>query len=151
MRLIISAAVIAVVAGNGLAALPLQTERSGLQGTYEVVDMVEGGVKIAVAELKTMTVTWKGDHLSVSVKKPDQKDETIVAAFDLSLQAGKSPQPIDLTLTISDDKGKKFPGILKVDGDRVVLCFDEDGNQRPTTFASLPKTAVTLLTLKKKK
>jgi uncharacterized protein (TIGR03067 family) len=133
------------------AAYPAQKESERLQGSYEVVDMMEAGVKIAAAEIKTMTVLWKGDHVKISTRKPGQKDETIVAAFDVRLQAGKSPQPIDLTLTISDDKGKKFPGILKVDGDTVILCFDEDGLHRPTTFASLPKTAVTLMTLKKKK
>jgi uncharacterized protein (TIGR03067 family) len=120
-----------------------QKDQEPLQGSYAVVDMVEGGMQLSAADIKAMTVIWKDDRITVKKKKIEDE---IASGFDIQLLPG---QTIDFTVNLGEEKGKKMLGIYRIKGDTVTLCFDEDGRLRPSEFVSPPRSAITLVVLKK--
>jgi hypothetical protein len=50
--------------------------------------------------------------------------------------------------TAGSDQGKKFSGLLKLDGDNLTMCYPIMGTERPTTLDE-PPFGVTVLVLKR--
>jgi uncharacterized protein (TIGR03067 family) len=62
----------------------------------------------------------------------DGKQQSGTYTFDLS----KAPATIDLVPGDGPDKGKIRKGIFAVDKQEMKLCFNRDGQVRPTAFSS---------------
>jgi len=73
--------------------------------------------------------------------------------FDSTYQvdASKTPAQIDMIGTEGDLKGKVAPGILKLDGDTLTMCYVMPGKDRPTAFDSQPNSGATLAVWKRVK
>lgn len=115
-----------------------------MQGSWLVESMVERGKKPAAEELKTLEVTIKADLLTV------KENGKVVDEFKLKLDPAKKPKSLDL---IYIDKSGKKPdiGIYDLDGDRLRICIDVEGKERPGEFASTEKSTHSLIVLKRKK
>jgi uncharacterized protein (TIGR03067 family) len=122
-----------------------------LQGSWTVVDIVDGGEKAPAEEAKAMSVVCKKDEITVKVKLADKKnEEEVVASFTVKLDPSQKPNSVDFIHTSGKDKGKKVLGIYKIDGDSVSFCYGEIDQARPKEFVSPAKSTLTLVILKRK-
>jgi uncharacterized protein (TIGR03067 family) len=64
---------------------------------------------------------------------------------------GEKPSAMDITGTIGPNKGKTFLAIYKLEGDKLVVCYDLAGKARPKEFKTEPKSALFLATYRKVK
>jgi uncharacterized protein (TIGR03067 family) len=119
-----------------------QDKAAALDGTYTVKEFDRAGkavpdavrekvsaVKIAGGKL---TITAGGKEL-VAVLKPDP---------------AKKPAEIDLLPQGEADKGRKFPGLYKLEADQLTIVFVEDG-ERPKDFNPTAPSATKLVLVKK--
>jgi uncharacterized protein (TIGR03067 family) len=69
-----------------------------------------------------------------------------------TLDPGKKPKAIDL-VDLGRKDGKPSPGIYLLDGDDLKLCWDANGNSRPSEFTKVGKGGqdLRLLVLKREK
>jgi RNA polymerase sigma factor (sigma-70 family) len=133
-----AAAVLAVVAlgyaglvGHGVAdGGKGKTDKERLQGAWVIASAERGGDKLGAdaEELKGLTLTFKGDKVTLSVGGRAQE-----ATF--TLDPGKSPKEIDLAV---DEGGGEMThlGIYKLDGETLTLCKSHPPGARPEKFAS---------------
>jgi uncharacterized protein (TIGR03067 family) len=116
---------------------PKDKPPASIEGDWVVETHVVGGVesKQFIGEV----VSFGGGRMVF-----DQGRE----AFNYSLDRTATPFGIDQT----DPKDKDYliPGIFKIDGDVLTMCFPKGGHgERPTTFESPGGTLVILMTLKR--
>lgn len=110
-----------------------------LEGTYKVTALEKGG-KPAPKELAdSLKVTIKGEEFLIKVGDEEKK-----AKF--KVDSTKTPNTIDITPSEGPEKGKTFPGILKIEKGEVTVVFTEKGD-RPKEFKS--EGDVMLLKMKK--
>jgi uncharacterized protein (TIGR03067 family) len=110
-----------------------------LEGTYKVVSLEKAG-KPAPAELvETLKVTIKGEDLTIKIGDDEKKAK-------IKVDSSKTPNTFDITPSDGPDKGKTFPGILKIEKGEVTIAFTEKGD-RPKEFKS--EGEVMLLRMKK--
>ena len=76
-------------------------------------------IKIATFSDKQMTLKINGDSHLIG---PYRLDPT------------KAPKTLDLTITIGKDKKATLQGIYELDGNRLKMCFDSFGEDRPIQF-----------------
>ncbi len=58
---------------------------------------------------------------------------------------------MDVHGTEGPNKGKTYPAIVQLSGDRMKICYDLSGKARPTRFESKPKTLLFLAGYKRVK
>ena len=119
-----------------------------LEGTYTIAAMTRGGEVAPQDEFKAATVTVKGETLTASFKKGDDREDK---AATLVVDPGQRPVAIDMTPKDGPDAGKPVLGIVKVEGDTVTVCWgDRQGTPvRPKEFASTKANGHLLMVLKK--
>lgn len=62
------------------------------------------------------------------------------------LYADKQPKAMDLTIADGPDKGKGFPAIYKLEGDKLTVCRNiMPDRDRPAEFATKPDTGLMLV------
>lgn len=83
-----------------------------------------------------------------SQKNNGMEDET----GSYKLDTEKKPHEVTLTIESGRDKGKKQPGIFKVDGDKLTLCLAMPGSdKRPEKFEAGEGSNAILVTFKRDK
>jgi uncharacterized protein (TIGR03067 family) len=140
-------AVLAVLAIGLLVAADKAKEdakddQKGIQGTWTVVSIEQGGQKEPEDKVKDARITFGADG-KAHLKHGDKAKE-----LTYELDSTKKPKQI----TLKGDDGKTMQGIFKLDGDDLTLCVgDEDSNERPTEFATKDGTKTHLVVLKREK
>ena len=118
---------------------------------------------------KDLQGTWKGarftegtgDNADKGVKVEFTfKDNTLIGKKESGVPIGEATftitdgKNIDATGTAGGYRNKAYPGILKVEGDKMTWCVAGGGGKdqkRPTTFAANPGAAQYLIVLIKQK
>jgi uncharacterized protein (TIGR03067 family) len=142
MRSIIVTAVIATltVAAAGRAD---DKDKSPIDGHWQMVEGVMGGSAFPADLVKGITLTIKGTKY---VSKAEGPDEGTIKYIP-----NTSPKALEITGTEGPNKGKTLPAIYEIKGDKLIVCYDLSGKERPKEFKSKPDTQQFLATYKKAK
>ncbi len=94
--------------------------------------------------LKTISLKLHHGQYDVSVAgQPDKGTYTI----DSSTQ----PKGMTITGTEGPNKGRIFPAIYELEGERLRICYDLSGKQRPAEFKTTVATRLYLVTYERRK
>jgi uncharacterized protein (TIGR03067 family) len=117
---------------------------NGLDGTWQAEeaelagkkwpDEVTKSIQLVITKGKYLVKTAEGDDRGTVQYMPDQK-----------------PSAMDITGTEGPNKGKRFLAIYKLDGDKLVVCYDLTGKARPQEFKTQAGTAMFLVTYRKQR
>jgi uncharacterized protein (TIGR03067 family) len=146
MRAVLMIAVVAVAVPDRPERNPTETRplQEKLQGEWQMVSAAVGGKTLDASSLGAVYV-FRGNRLATRTPKQPQP-----VAFEIVLDTMRTPAFIDF---IAGSAGNKttYPGIFKIEGDTLTLCFPRGVNvDRPTEFASTPdRPSVALYQLKR--
>ena len=142
---------LSLVLAAGLVVAAAAAQESGgpdlkqLQGTWTVVALTESGRKAPPEALKGTRMTVK-DTAYRFVGGEDNYQG------NLKLDPTQSPKHLDATFVDDSgaEKGKAY-GIYELQGDTLKLCWRDKSKDRPTEFASTPKSGLRLIVLQRDK
>ncbi len=105
-------------------------ESQRIQGSWQFQSVQKNGDKVPETELKDRTVIFGGDAFVV------RHAGQLFHAGTQKLDPSKSPKTINAMIAQGDGKGDILLGIYELDGDTLKVCFDTEGQQRPSEFKS---------------
>jgi uncharacterized protein (TIGR03067 family) len=116
-----------------------------IQGKWQFIAHEMNGKPATPEELKMMTITFTGNKWAVS------SGEKVVQAGTHKFDPTKKPGHVDAIVTEGEDKGNKMLGIYEMKGDKMKVCFDPKGKERPKSFkAGEGQMSATVERIKKK-
>jgi uncharacterized protein (TIGR03067 family) len=119
-------------------------DASKLVGEWMIESGIKNGEKADTSNFKDPIVFTKD---KITMKTPEATFE-----FSYKIDQKKSPVAIDLEITSETFQGTKSEGIIKFDGDKLVLCYNampSEDSKRPTTFDAKADSACYCFTMKK--
>ena len=116
-----------------------ETNQKPLEGTWIVVSSENGGK--SDDDAIGNKVVFQGDKVTIHRKSSDDADK---ASF--TIDPKRSPASIDIR---GGDEGTTAPGIYKLNGDRLTICFRTAKGDRPAEFNSKADAHICLLVLKR--
>jgi uncharacterized protein (TIGR03067 family) len=124
-----------------VAAEPVTVKQ--IIGSWKCVSATIDGRPLAGDTVGQLRLTMTADRY-----KTERGDQVL---FDstYTIDPAKSPAQIDMVGTEGELKGKAAPGIFKLDGDVLTICYVMPGKERPKTFESEPQSGVFLVTWKR--
>jgi uncharacterized protein (TIGR03067 family) len=131
--------------GATVLAGEAKTDLDRIQGTWEIVSLVEKGKKVAEDETKLLEIVVKGDRLVIKAKG------NTLTEYSIKLDEKHKPRAMDMTITDGEDKGKIAPGIYALEGDGLKIAMDEDLKNRPASFDEKDTASCSVIALKRKK
>ncbi len=149
MERVATVAVLLLFAAVGMAEDATKKFLKPIEGKYLATSMTRAGAPAPDDFLNTVSITIKGDTLTVSFKKGDKgEDKEATAVIDPS----QKPAAIDLTPKNGPEAGKPMLGIIKVDKDTITICWADRGDkvERPKEFSSTKENKQFLIVMKKK-
>lgn len=103
-----------------------------LQGRWSATAANQAGMELTPPELKGRCLDITADKVFFEVQGAVKEEATYEADFS------KEPVEIDLTYVKGEKKGTKSLGIMKLDGDSLLLVFSPQGEPRPQSFRLAP-------------
>ena len=89
-------------------------------------------MQLPADELKTLVVIYDGEKHTV------KKGVEVIQVGTQKIDPSKTPKTIDVTFAEGPHKGMVMLGIYEIDDDKLKVCFDFEGKNRPTEFKSPP-------------
>lgn len=114
-------------------------------GEWVVEKISAAGMDIPIVGEKTMGFRFQADGALIMVR--DGKDDPKQGKYTID----SKQTPIHLDIIPPDGEGKSVKAIIKMDGDKLILCGTNDGAERPTDFVSAAGSKVMIMTLKRAK
>lgn len=90
-------------------------DASKLEGTWKVVEMTKYSEKAEAKDLKPVVITK--DSITT-------KTDLGEFVFKYTVDAKSDPAAIDLEITSDQFKGMKAQGVIKMEGDKLMLAYD---------------------------
>jgi uncharacterized protein (TIGR03067 family) len=119
----------------------VQQEYEAFKGTWKFASFEMEGQDVLAQSLKARLVL-DGDRFTL-------KQGDMVYGGTFKVDVTSTPKRIDATFTKGPDKGKTMLGIYELKGDTYKVCFDVNGKNRPSEFASTPGSGHVLQVLKR--
>jgi len=110
-----------------------KSDQKKLQGTWTAKSIEYGGEQVLGDNLKDLQIVIAGNKLSV---KGESSDLDKYAKLTFKIDPGTTPKIIDVTISAGDEKGTVFEGIYELKGDKLKLCVQMFGKDRPGEFKS---------------
>jgi uncharacterized protein (TIGR03067 family) len=109
-------------------------EMKKLQGTWKQIAYEKDGVQDPLDEEGwEPKVTFTGDTFVVTLA-----DGSTPIKGTFKLDPTRQPKAVDWTDTFGEDEGKTFLAIYSLEGDRLIFCAADAGQERPTEFTTRP-------------
>ena len=118
-----------------------ETDLDLLQGVWVAEAYERDGQPVGAAVLRITQIIIEGDALELIESR--QEGEMVTIKLDTSA----NPKKIDLRIAKGSDAGKIAPGIYRLDGDVLRICWAAPGQERPMAFTTINGKAVASLTL----
>ncbi len=115
-----------------------------MDGTWVPASAELAGDKWPDEFLKKMKLVTKGDKYTVTFGQ-------VTDQGTVKLDPGKKPKSMDIIGTEGPNKGKTFLAIYELTKDELKVCYNLDGKERPTAFATKSGTQLFLVTYKREK
>jgi uncharacterized protein (TIGR03067 family) len=109
-----------------------------LQGKWKLVALTVDGLELGKENYGKSVLIHDGKTQTIQINGEDR------GSFDVEVRPGAEPSEIDLSSINGPSEGRKYPGIYKLEGDRLTVCTSRDPDRRPTEFASESGTRITL-------
>ena len=114
-----------------------------LKGTWSIVSGSRGGEEISAERLPPHVI-----FSEETVTMPAGDDVEFVMSYKLDTE--QTPAAIDLEITEGPQQNAKAKGIIKIDGDELVFCYDSTDKKRPESFESTEDNGFFLFRMKVK-
>lgn len=121
-------------------AQPVDTE--GVQGTWKPVSGVLSGEPFPRQSLEQMT-------LQINKEGYTYETSGFKDVGTIQIDGQTDPKQIDLQAKEGPNRGQTVNAIFKIEGDRLTICYELSGKNRPTSFSS-PKDSQILLLIYEK-
>ena len=136
-----------LAAGVAVAAEKKEEKKSdGVDGTWVIVSIEVGGMKVPEEELKK-----QGAKLTLSGEKWTLTMGDQVSSGTNKVDLTKKPMEMDITTTEGPEKGKTIKAIGEHKGDRMRACYDVSGKTRPKEFSTKDNPSYVLIEYKREK
>ena len=131
-----------LVIGLALAADDKKPDdvKEKLQGTWTMVSIEYGGMKVPDNVVKGQSITFEGDKMT-------QRDKDKVEPATYKIDASKKPAELDQTPTEGSGKGKTVQLIFQLDGDTLKI----GGKMKPGRPKGFDDKDILIMTLKREK
>src|SRR5262245_38020342 len=109
-------------------------ELEKLQGTWDIIEVVNNGQTTPQDKVKGGHVVFQGDEMTVR----DSSNDKNPRKFRFKLNPKEKPKAIDMTSLNGKYKGAVNPAIYQLDGDILKVCSPNgpDTKDRPTELKS---------------
>jgi uncharacterized protein (TIGR03067 family) len=105
-------------------------ELKKLQGTWQFISQEMDGKPRPAEQVAKLKITFTGDKWSV------REDGKVVQAGTHKFDPTKKPSQVDAVVMEGEGKGSTMLGIYEMKADRLKVCFDLQGKERPTSFTT---------------
>jgi uncharacterized protein (TIGR03067 family) len=105
-------------------------ELKKIQGTWQFISQEMDGKPMPAEQVAKLKITFTGDKWSV------REDGRVIQAGTHKFDPTKKPAQVDAPVTVGEGKGSTMLGIYELKGDRMKVCFDLQGKERPTSFTA---------------
>lgn len=146
MKHIVSAALVGLTAISLIGGSEVRSDSGGMptDGKWQAIEAELAGKKFPPRITKSINLTLDGDNYLVTTD--DGEDRGTVR-----IRPDEKPSAMDITGTIGPNKGKTFLAIYKLEGDKLIVCYDLAGKSRPKEFKTEPATQLFLAVYQKSK
>jgi uncharacterized protein (TIGR03067 family) len=130
-----------IVAAGAPGDEPVNAKK--LVGTWICASAVIDGKPLAEEAAGQLRLTLTPDRYKTV------RGERVLFDSTYKVDVTKSPAQIDMIGTEGDLKDKAALGILKLDGEKLTMCYVMPGKQRPAEFDSQPQSGAFLVVWKR--
>jgi uncharacterized protein (TIGR03067 family) len=113
-------------------------------GKWQAVEAELAGKEFPPEVTRSIQLTIDGEKYLVTTSEGEDRG-TVCYLPDAK------PSAMDITGTMGPNKGKTFLAIYKLEGERLIVCYDLGGKARPKEFKTEARTMLFLVTYRKLK
>jgi len=142
--LALAAVALTVVAASALAADDDKDEWKKLNGTWIAAEGEAGGQPLPADNIPKLTLIMKDGTYEVKTADVNDKGK-------LKVDPKQKPKHVDIEGVDGPNAGKVFKAIYEIDGDKLKVCYDLGGGDRPKAFKTSAGSSEFLLVFKREK